>query len=159
MELMKEAWPYLLSFLFVTALPAALALGVRWLNAKVDLFVAEKQQSKGALLLQWLAYLAGNVVLDVENTLRPHVKSALADGQLTKEEGEMLRKAALDRLKAIVGEKGKAEIYKLLGVLDLDVFLGSLIEKAVAASKPPPQVAALNEAVSTLKAGIAAASP
>lgn len=118
----------------------AIAGGLGWVLVQLGLFIKAKWgESKIAMIAVRVEHLAEIVVADIEATLRPKIAAAAADGQLTAEEGADLKKTAMERLKAMLAERGLLELQGVLGIIapQVDTYLSGAIEKAVAA-KPAP---------------------
>ncbi len=93
----------------------------------------EAKQTKVAAAVDRMTHFASVVVADLDATLKPHLKTATADGVLTKAEVAHLRSVALARLKELAGEHGLKELSGLLGIAapQLDTYLHGLVETAV----------------------------
>jgi hypothetical protein len=117
--------------LALTAVAAALAWALAALAKKLQ---AQATESKLAAVGARLALLADAVVRDVEATLKPELRAAVADGVLTQEELKKLKQAAFNRLKIILTERGMTEAAAVLAVAapGLSFVLGGYIERAVA---------------------------
>ena len=133
--ILENIIPIVVSTVVAPGLGFAVTYGVKWLRSVVDGVVARNQHNKGALLLQRLTYIVGTVVTEVEMTLRPHIKSALADGKISKEEGQNLKNIALDKIKSIVKESSLEELKAAMGIFDIDHLIEGMIETAVAGQK------------------------
>lgn len=103
------------------------------LKAKVD-----NQLLEGALLR--LNEAVGSAVLEVEQTVVKVLKEALADGALSEEEKARVKAAAVDKAKALLGEKGLDQILKVLGLKSPDELLAAKVEAAVASLRSLPKV-------------------
>lgn len=123
----------------------ALGLGVAWLlTAAGQWLLAKNKDSKFNLVVARVTHFAAAIVQDVENTLRPQIGAALADGVLSPEEAKQLKDAAMSRLKTMLGTQGVGELTGVLGVFapSVDAYLSGVIEKTVtnmkAAAPPNP---------------------
>lgn len=132
--LVETVLPALLSLLSL-AIPFVLTFAIKAFHSWVDGYVTRTNHSKGALLLQRVAYLTSTIVTEVELSIRPYLKAALADGKISEEEGKEMKGIALAKLKSILGSKGKEELEAVLGIFNLDAFLSGQIESAVAGLK------------------------
>lgn len=89
-------------------------------------------------VLNKIASLTETVVLDLEQTVISSIRDAAADGTITRLEAEQAKIIALAKVKAYLGPKGKAEAMAAFGFKDdsdLDAFIGSHVEAAVAKAK------------------------
>lgn len=112
---------------------AAVAAGKRWFDARA----AESVFNRVGAKTMDFALLT---VRDIEVHLKPAIEEAAKDGVITTEEGAHLRKMAIDRVKLMLGAKGLAELASALGLVGpdaLDLYLGGLVETAVAQVVPP----------------------
>ena len=107
--------------------------GLKALGAVKDKVAAETKVGLAQDAIFRLIHIAEAVVADIETTIKPAVVEALADKELSKEEGEKLKKLALGRIKTILTEQGKQELLDLLGIASgaFDMYLGGVVEKAV----------------------------
>lgn len=74
----------------------------------------------------------GDAVLLVGHTYVDDLKAASADGSLTPEEAARAKSDAIDVAKKNIGAAGLAKLAKVLGVDDLDHWLETKVESAVA---------------------------
>lgn len=130
----------------LSLLAAALSAGVVWALRALTAWLSS-QTDRNRLLgaLSRATHLAELVVVDLERTVRPKLAAALADGKLTPEEAEKLRAEAIERVKDTLGTHGMEELRAALGIVDLDAYLGSLVETVVGRLKhqaAPPAPAA-----------------
>jgi hypothetical protein len=82
--------------------------------------------------------LAETVVLDLEQTVIGALREAAADGVISAADAENAKMIALAKVKAYLGPKGKREALAAFGFADdadLDAFINSHIEAAVAKAK------------------------
>ena len=82
--------------------------------------------------------LTETVVLDLEQTVIANLRDAAADGTITATEAEQAKVIALAKVKSYLGPKGKKEALAAFGFQDdsdLDAFINSHIEAAVAKAK------------------------
>lgn len=122
-----------------------LTAGLTW--ASVKLADMARAQTKNALVGGILARLtdsAFTLVREAEQTAVAAIKAAKdpkspGGVELTKEEGEQIKKAVLDKLKEIWGVKGLHEAGRILGLTDagLDKLVSAKIEEAVFVEKRP----------------------
>jgi hypothetical protein len=121
----------------LTGLVGVIVWAVKALAAKLT---AEGKATKLQNAESRLALFAAAAVADVEATLRPLVAKASEDGKLTPEEAAELKKAAMDRVKAMLADKGAAEVQAILGIFapQLEVIISGFIERAV--GRLPPSV-------------------
>lgn len=108
---------------------------------------SKSSESKVASITAVFAEAARSTVAELEVTLVPQVKAALADGVLTPEEGAKIKQAALDTLKTKLPPSLLASASGLFGPF-LDTWLKGLIERSVSAQKP---VTTLEEAAAVLR--------
>jgi hypothetical protein len=129
---------YLLPILF-SALATLSAWALAQLAKKLG---AQAAHSKAAAIAARLTHLAETIVADLEATLKPELAKATADGKLDKAEILRLRDVALQRLKALAGERGLLELQGILGIAapQVDGYLQGILERAVdqLPSKPAP---------------------
>lgn len=104
-----------------------LGLAVSYLKTKTE-------TSKLAHVGLFLTEAARNVVAEVEATLVPMAKEAMADGKLTPEEGAKIKAAALELLKTKLPPALLLQAKGAFGPL-LDTILGGLLERANAEQK------------------------
>ena len=119
---------------------ASLKLG-QWLHAKAGDAAATTATKKASLVAERFAYFANTVVQELEATVRPYLKEAAADGTISQDEAAKIKTLALEKLKALAGDKGIKEAQAVLGILapGIDVWLGGLIEGAHSKlSEPEP---------------------
>lgn len=121
---------------------SALTAGATWALAHLALWLKAKAEGNRAFnALAQVEDLVASVVQDVENTTKPLLASALADGELTTAEGVQLKTAAMDAVKKRLGADGLATLKKVLGAViggDLDGWLSGKIEQAVSKLSPKP---------------------
>lgn len=120
--------------LIIEALSPLLIAALTWGAAKLAQFIKAKVENEylaGVLVRLEDAVLT--VVKSLQQTTVDAIKLANADGQLTDEEKEAIKQAAVAALKSYIGAKGLALVGKVLGLGDgaLDQFLGDKIEAAV----------------------------
>jgi len=74
-----------------------------------------------------------NAVRSVQQATVDELKSVSADGKLTPEQREKVKQAAIDAVKAHLGDKGIAELAGILGLENgaIDKLLSTRIEAAV----------------------------
>lgn len=119
----------------VPSLATLMASGAAWALGHLALWLKSKTQAtKTQLALVQLAYLAELVVVDIEATIRPTLKSVAEDGHLSKEDAEKIKAIAVERLFALAKERGFVEAQKLLESMapSAATFLSGLVERAVA---------------------------
>lgn len=114
----------------LTGLGGLLALGMKWGVAWVK---TRAQTSTAFRLIAEVASSAEAVVLHVEAELKPKMLSALADGQLTAEEGAALKTEAMRLLKESIQAKGAGFMGQLVRFVggNLDVWLSGQVEGAL----------------------------
>lgn len=133
-QLFSALLPILVMVVGGVATMALAALKKKW-SADADATLLEKVGAKAT-------DFAIVVVRDIEATLKAEIEKANADGIITPEEGRHLRGVALERMKAMMGERGLSELQAVmgLGVEGLEHYLGGLVETAVAkVSGPAPK--------------------
>jgi len=108
---------------------------------------SKSKESKVASITAVFAESAHSIVAELEVTLVPQAKAALADGVLTPEEGAKIKQQALDTLKTKLPPSLLASASGLFGPF-LDTWLKGLIERSVSAQKP---VTTLEEAAAVLR--------
>jgi hypothetical protein len=128
----------LLQFFVDNVLPLVGTIVLPWLLVGLHNLVAwgkaKAQGSKLAFVANFMAEAADSVVAEVEVTLVPQIKAAMADGKIDAAEGAKLKEAALEMLKLKVPPLLMADARNLMGPL-LDTWLKGLLERANAASK------------------------
>ena len=150
-EAAAPASPVLTAFMqyvvpaLVTVLGPLLVLALGQLAAFLR---AKAGESKAAGVALVFTEAAHSVVAELEVTLKPRLQAALADGVLTQAEKDELKKAALDALKTRLPATALQSASAVFGPM-LDTWLGGLVERAVAAQKPP--VTTLEEAAAVLR--------
>ena len=150
-EAAAPASPVLTAFMqyvvpaLVTVLGPLLVLALGQLAAFLR---AKAGESKAAGVALVFTEAAHSVVAELEVTLKPRLQAALADGVLTQAEKDELKKAALDALKTRLPATALQSASAVFGLM-LDTWLGGLVERAVAAQKPP--VTTLEEAAAVLR--------
>lgn len=105
------------------------------------------KESKVASVTAVFAEAAHSVVAELEVTLVPEVKAALADGVLTPAEGAAIKAKAVETLKTKLPPSLLASASGLFGPF-LDTWLKGLVERSVTAQKP---VTTLEEAAAVLR--------
>ena len=78
--------------------------------------------------------LASDVVLELQQTTVDGLKAAAKDGKITAEEAADLKHLAVERLKLMLGPKGKASALKAFGFENegqFEAFIGTKIEAEV----------------------------
>lgn len=129
----------------VTVLGPLLVLALGQLAAYLR---AKAGESKAAGVALVFTEAAHSVVAELEVTLKPKLQAALADGVLTQAEKDELKRAALDALKTRLPATALQSAGAIFGPM-LDTWLGGLVERAVAAQKPP--VTTLEQAAAVLR--------
>ncbi len=109
------------------------ALAVKW--------SAEGKESKGKALAARLLLFTDAVVADLNVHLKDELIAASKDGTIDEDEKAALKEHAMSRVKQMMADKGMAELQEAFNILTpaVDLLLSGLIEKAVAAAKPPPK--------------------
>ncbi len=137
-------WKAELSKSFVQIVVPALCTGLAGLlgwamMALRKKFEAQAEQSKIAAVGTRITHLADVVVADLNATVKPAIVEAAKDGVLTAEEAAKIKSMAMDRLKALIAEKGMAELSGVLGIVapSIETYLSGLIEQAVAKAPVP----------------------
>ena len=112
-----------------TGVAALLGLALQKVLA---LLGARTQSTQLASTLMQVGDSVGAAVRHVEQTLRPAIQEATADGKVTPEEAAKLKQAAVDAVKAELGDR-LGGMAKLLGLTPEGVenFLARRIEAAV----------------------------
>ncbi|MET0403052.1 MAG: hypothetical protein ABW123_11645 [Cystobacter sp.] len=136
----------------LTTLYTVLALGVLGAGSALTWWLAVKAKDSKVLGVVSRAWeVALSTVAFVESRIRPQVAASLADGKLTADEVKGLQAAAVAAFKDAMGEKGLADLKKVLGLSDtgLEGHIGGLLERAFqffkltkASAAAPPAVAA-----------------
>lgn len=132
-----SASPVLELVLKYIAPPLLTAIGglLAWLLGLAVAYLKTKTEtSKLAHVGLFLTEAARNVVAEVEATLVPMAKEAMADGKLTPEEGAKIKAAALEMLKTKLPPALLLQAKGAFGPL-LDTILGGLLERANAEQK------------------------
>jgi hypothetical protein len=94
--------------------------------------------ARGLDIINKVSSLTETVVLDIEQTVLSALRDGAADGTLSREDAENAKVIALAKIKAYLGPKGKKEALAAFGFADdsdLDAFINSHIEAAVAKAK------------------------
>jgi hypothetical protein len=110
---------------------ALLGLFGSWLMTVVG---SKLKSDKARTVAQHLSEVAGEVVLELQQTTVEGLKAAAADGRLSSDEVENLKALAIARVKQHIGEKGKADVLKVFGFDDeagLDKFIATKVEASV----------------------------
>lgn len=125
---------------------SGLAMLLGWVFVKLKtLLEARAKESRLAAVGFKMASFADLVVQDIEANLKADLQAATQDGVLTPEELKFLRARAIERLKIILGQHGVKELGDVLGIVGqqaIDMFLGGMVEKAVAKLPSGPEVPA-----------------
>lgn len=128
----------------------ALGVGAAWVLTQLGLWISAKWgESKLAQATMRVTHFASVIVADIEATVRPEIQKALADGELSAEEGKRLKETAMARLKEMLAKEGLAELKGVVGVFapTLESYLSGVIERAVSAlpgREPPLKLATAN---------------
>ena len=119
----------------VSVLGALIAFALKELRAYL---AAKGSESKVAATLARMLLVVETVVDSIEQTVRPEVAKASADGTLTKEEGVALRDLALAKTLKFLGEGGVKSLSTALGIpaSAITEYLLAQIEAAILRSKP-----------------------
>ena len=80
---------------------------------------------------------AKKTVISVEQVYVKALKEGRADGKLTAEERARAKLRALAELKSNYGMKGIRKLARVLGIDDIDGWLGRTVEAALGDSSPP----------------------
>lgn len=124
----------ILAYVVAPLLPLLVG-GLLGLIGKLLIYLhAKEQESKTAKVFATITEAAKSVVAELEVEVRPELQKALADGRLSPEEGEQLKKMALERLKGSLPPMLLRSASELFGGL-LDAWLGGLVERANAGQK------------------------
>lgn len=121
--LMRDALPILQPIL-VLVLTWLSALAANWIRVNI------KHQYLRSVLLR-LDDTALAVVKELQQTVVDDLKAAAEDGKLEKDEIEDLRKRAVERVTAHLGERGVEEARRVLGVDSVAGLIESKLEAAV----------------------------
>jgi len=121
---MKELLPQIIDLM----IPVAIALlawlsasATRWINSKV-----KNEYLRGALeRLNDAVYTA---VKASEQTLVKELREAAKDGKITKDEAEEIKKRAVDSAKAYIGDKGMAELKRVIDPAAIEKLIEDKIE-------------------------------
>lgn len=127
-------WQLFVSYGLPLLIPVVMG-GVFWALLKAStLLDAKAAESKIAAIAGRVTHFADVVVHEVDAVVRPKLLEAAKDGKITLAEAEELKKAALDKLKLLLTEKGLGEIQGVFGILlpQVETYLSGAIEKAVA---------------------------
>ncbi|WP_163998701.1 hypothetical protein [Pyxidicoccus caerfyrddinensis] len=130
-----------------TALAGLVAAALVALTKKLH---AQAGESKLAQVATRASMLAEGVVRDIEVTLKPKLEAASADGTLSDAELQSIKAAALEQLKASLGQRGLAELQQVLQLTagSVGTFLSGLIEAALDRMKASRAPALADEVVS-----------
>lgn len=123
--------PYIVSLVVGVVGWAAKKLWAKWLD--------KMSNERMAAALEALGSKAGTVVESLEQTLRPQLAQATADGKLTAEEAKAMAKAALDKLLSIGAPEVKALESEGMEKSAVENLASSLLEQAVYRLPPPPK--------------------
>lgn len=115
----------------LTGLGALLGLALKNLGAKL---AADAANSKIAAVGSKLTMFIESAVADLENTVKPQLIAASADGVITAEEGASLKSLAMTRVKVLLSEKGMGELSSVLGIAApaIESLISGMIEKFLA---------------------------
>lgn len=129
--------------LFATYGPDALVWAFAALGALLTKFVFNKMRTGYLADVAQRAWLeVQGAVLEVAQTYSNGIKDGSADGTLTEAERAQAKANAIAIAKANIGPKGLARLGRVLGV-NVDSWLASKTEQAVAVLKTPPAAAPL----------------
>lgn len=95
------------------------------------LAVFAKHVTKHALVTRALAEI-GAAVREVGQTFVDNLKAAAVDGKLTKAEARVAKNKAIEVAKANIGRKGLTRLARILGIDDVEKWIGTQVESAVA---------------------------
>ncbi len=98
------------------------------------LAVVTKHVSARAIVLRALQEV-GAAVFEVAQTFVSNLKLAAVDGKLTKNEVGEAKRRALELAKSNIGVKGLKRLAKVLGIEDIEAWLGNKIESSIASAK------------------------
>jgi len=124
---LTEYAPALLGALWTALVALAVRAGLNrvWLRAMLQRLVVEAEAA----------------VLEVEQVYVEAIKAARADGVLTAQEKAEARSMALATLRANLGVKGLQRLARVLGIADVDRWLGTRVEAAVRTRTVPTPTA------------------
>lgn len=128
--------PYIVSLVVGVIGWAAKKLWAKWL--------AKMSNERMASALEALGSKAGTVVESLEQTLRPQLAQATADGKLTADEAKAMAKAALDKLLSIGAPEVKALESEGMEKSAVENLASSLLEQAVYRLPPPEKPAVMD---------------
>ncbi len=135
--------PFILQYVVVPALGVLSPMAVALAFKGIGLLIAKVGNEKLRGIMVRIEEAVRVAVLHVEQTMRPKLASALADGVITPVEARELRDAALAAVKAelgpVLGQLGP--VFGLASEAAIDAFLTRRIEAAVAsmpATNPSP---------------------
>lgn len=117
-------------------LPLILGLVANLVKKWSDKLKADTDNKLAGAALSKVTTLAYVVVSEVSQTIVADLKAAAVDGKLTDEEKAQIKASAVAKLKSYISLD---EAKRLIGVGDIDSFLGTLIESAVSETKPLPK--------------------
>jgi hypothetical protein len=140
-EKVSGSMNWILAILVVCA--PVLTAAITWASVKfADLIKARTKNELIGGILARLTTSAFTLVREAEQTAVAAIKAARdpkspGGEELTKEEGEQIKKAVVDKLKEVWGVKGLHEAGKILGLTDagLDKFISAKVEEAVFVEK------------------------
>jgi hypothetical protein len=121
---MKDLLPHLVDFAIpvVTILLAWLSTFItRWIRAKVH-----NEYIAGALLRLHDAVVTA--VKAVDQTMVDELRDASADGKISSEEAERLKAAAVEAVKAYIGQKGMTELRRIFDSKAIERLIEDKIE-------------------------------
>jgi len=133
MEIIKAAIAQLVPHLADALVTVVLAL-ITLIAARLSAYLREA--GKGERLASAMLRLndaVGTAVREIEQTVRPLVVAAAADGRITPEEAAQLKDAAMASARRYMGAHVGADLKKILGVTedDFDRLLDAKVEAAV----------------------------
>lgn len=109
-----------------------------WLIAVLG---SKLKSDKARTVALHVSEVAGEVVLELQQTMAEGMKAAAADGRITAEEAAELKELAVARVKRHIGEKGKADLLKVFGFDEkqLEAFIATKVEAGVVQARTKPE--------------------
>lgn len=130
---MKDQLLQLFAQYAVPLLLTGAGTGLTWLAAAVaKSYGAQAAHTLTQTALYKVEALALMVVTELEQTLRPTIQAAAADGKITPEEAKSIKDAAVDKLRSYLGADGLKKVAQVVGGDSVvSSFLNTAIEHAV----------------------------
>src|SRR5690606_2893286 len=143
MEIKSKLLELFIQYGLVPIVTALAGLLVAYLTKLTQKVAADKDASVWHKVAGQAGHFATIVVRDLQVSMRPMLVEAAKDGKISKEEGEAIKKKAIERIKALLGEHGLDQLKGFIGQFNLDQYLGGLIESVLVDVKVQDQALAV----------------